>query len=77
MKKVKRFILNDSTLQLSTSQMQELKGGDSNNYVWSACSCNYASAIWFEYCYIDLLAKDQYRASCGDVPYYRCAAAVW
>ena len=72
MKKVKRFILNDSTLQLSTSQMQELKGGDSNDYLYSACSCNSIIGAWHDYCHVDLLGKDQYAAYCRG--YYRCAA---
>lgn len=73
MKKVKRFILNDSTLQLSASQMRELKGGDSNDYFYSVCSCNNIVGTWHGYCHVDLLGKDQYSAvDCRG--YYRCAA---
>ena len=40
MKKIKRFVLNDATLQLSASQMQELKGGEYNNVCHSLARSN-------------------------------------
>lgn len=52
--------------------MQELKGGDSNDYLYSACSCNSIIGAWHDYCHVDLLGKDQYAAYCRG--YYRCAA---
>lgn len=58
--------------QLTSSQMQALKGGAQNDYVYSVCSCNTIPGTWRDYCHVDLLGEDQYASYCRG--YYRCAA---
>lgn len=75
MRKIKRLVLHGSMQQLTVSQMQELKGGDSKDYFYCACSCNDTIGMWFDYCHVDLLRKDQYdyRSCGGGNGYYRCS----
>ena len=74
MRKIKKMLLNDAVQQLSTLEMQSLRGG-SNDYVACICSCNDAIGTWTTTCNVDYLMKDFYDYStCGGGHYARCGA---
>lgn len=57
MRKIKRMVLHDAMRQLSSAQMQTLKGG-AGDYVACVCSCNDAIGTWTTKCNVDSLGQD-------------------
>ena len=74
MRKIQRMVLHDAMRQLSSAQMQTLKGG-AGDYVACVCSCNNAIGTWTTKCNVDSLGQDFYAYStCGGNHYARCGA---
>lgn len=74
MRKIKKMVLHEAMQQLSSNQMQAIKGGG-NDYVACVCSCNTAIGTWTTKCDVDYLGKDFYAVSkCGGNHYARCGS---
>ena len=76
MRRIQKLVLHDAMRQLSSVQMQTLRGGDGDDdYVACVCSCNDAIGTWTTNCYIGSLGEDFYDYStCGGGHYARCGA---
>lgn len=74
MRKIKKMVLHEVMQQLSSNQMQAIKGGE-KDLVACVCSCNNAIGTWTTKCDVDSLGKDFYTFSkCGGNHYARCGS---